>query len=153
MKLIRLVKATSGRIFVVYPLLLLPVEWLLQGTELRLQLAGVPLLVWGYLQYRLSGQYRTRVGGGGPGLGKPPERLVSSGIYAYTRNPMYLGLLIFLAGLAICLRSYLGLLVMLLHIPWFHRRVIGDEARLRDMFGDEYTAYTQRVKRWIPGIA
>jgi protein-S-isoprenylcysteine O-methyltransferase Ste14 len=42
---------------------------------------------------------------------------------------------------------------MLLHIPWFHRRVIGDEARLSELFGEEYSAYTRRVKRWIPGIA
>ncbi|NCF51631.1 isoprenylcysteine carboxylmethyltransferase family protein [Gammaproteobacteria bacterium] len=153
MKMIRLVRATSSRVFLIYPVLLVLVEWLLQGPALRLQLAGLPLLAWGYLQYRLSGRYRSRLGGGGPGLGKPPERIVSSGIYAYTRNPMYLGLLIFLAGLAVCLRSYLGLLLMLLHIPWFHRRVIGDEARLSELFGEEYSAYTRRVKRWIPGIA
>ena len=46
MKMMRLVRATSSRIFLVYPVLLLLVEWLLQGPALRLQLAGLPLLVW-----------------------------------------------------------------------------------------------------------
>jgi steroid 5-alpha reductase family enzyme len=64
-------------------------------------------MLWGYLQYRLCGQYRGKRSGGGPGPEVPPERLVSSGIYAYTRNPMYLGHIIFLIGLTLTLRSWL----------------------------------------------
>lgn len=145
-------KSTSTRTFVVYPVVLVLIEWLLQGGQLSLQPLGVPLLIWGYLQYRLSGRYRTRLGGGGPGLRTPPERLVTSGIYAYTRNPMYLGHLIYLAGLAITLRSYVGAVLLLIHIPWFHRRVADDEQRLRDLFGQQFTDYAKRVKRWVPGI-
>jgi len=134
------------------PILLLLIEWLLKRETLSVQPLGIPLLFWGYLQFRFSGQYRTRLGGGGPGLNPPPQHLVTSGIYAYTRNPMYLGHLIFLTGLAICLRSYIGVVLLLLHVPWFQRRVNGDEQRLRDLFGDEYANYAQRVKRWIPWI-
>ena len=148
----RFFKSTSKRTFIVYPVVLLLVEWLLQGENLSLQPWGAPLLPWGYLQYRLAGMYRTRLGGGGPGLRTPPERLVTTGIYAYTRNPMYLGHLIYITGLAILLRSYVGLLLLIIHVPWFHRRVAGDEQRMQDLFGDEYTAYAARVKRWVPGI-
>jgi protein-S-isoprenylcysteine O-methyltransferase Ste14 len=35
---------------------------------------------------------------------------------------------------------------------WFHRRVLDDEARLRALFGAQYTDYQARVKRWIPGV-
>jgi protein-S-isoprenylcysteine O-methyltransferase Ste14 len=35
---------------------------------------------------------------------------------------------------------------------WFHRRVLADEARLAARFGAEYTDYTRRVKRWLPGL-
>ncbi len=148
----RLLRGTSNRVFIVYPVLVLLVEWLLQRDELRLEPAGVPLLAWGYLQFKLSGSYRSRLGGGGPGLANPPERLVTTGIYAYTRNPMYLGLLIFLAGLAVLLHSYIAALLALAHVPWFHRRVRRDEARLRELFGEKFAEYTENVRRWVPGI-
>ena len=143
-------RSTSTRTFLVIPVLLLAVEWLLHREQLQLQPFGAPLLLWGYLQYRLSGSYRTRLGGGGPGFRNPPERLVTSGIFAYTRNPMYLGHLIYLTGLAITLRSYVGLALIVAHIPWFQQRVRRDERRLRELFGDEYAVYKDQVKRWVP---
>ena len=81
----------------------------------------------------------------------PPERIIASGPYRYTRNPMYLGHLIFLSGLALTLWSWLGLILLVARAAWFHRRVLHDEARLDQMFGAEYAAYRARVKRWIPG--
>ena len=63
---------------------------------------GTPLLAWGYLQYRFVGRYRHPRAGGASGMDRPPERIIASGPYRYTRNPMYLGHLIFLTGLAIC---------------------------------------------------
>ena len=84
-------------------------------------------MAWGYLQYRLCGRYRIKHGGGGPSLETPPDRVVSTGPYAYTRNPMYLGHLIYLLGLSLTLRSWLGAVITVAVALWFHRRVIGDE--------------------------
>jgi protein-S-isoprenylcysteine O-methyltransferase Ste14 len=109
-------------------------------------------MVWGYLQYRMCGKYRTARGGGGPGPDVPGERLVSTGLYAYTRNPMYLGHIIFLAGLALTLKSWLATLIMLLVATWFHLRVLADERNLARHLGAPYVAYTKRVKRWVPGL-
>lgn len=150
MNAMSLLRSTSNRTFLVLPLLLLAAELLLTRGRLQVQPAGALLMLWGYAQYRLAGNYRTRMGGGGPGLRNPPERLVTSGIFAYTRNPMYLGHLIFIAGLAIALRSYLGAALLIAHVPWFQMRVLRDEARLREMFDEQYAAYTKKVKRWIP---
>ena len=150
MSAMSLLRSTSSRTFLILPMLLLAAEWFLTRGRLQVQPAGVLLMLWGYAQYRLAGNYRSRTGGGGPGLRNPPERLVTSGIYAYTRNPMYLGHLIFIAGLAIALRSYLGAALLAVHVPWFQSRVMRDEARLREMFDDDYAAYTKKVKRWIP---
>ena len=152
MRLPRYLASTSRRNFVVLPIVLLLVESVLARDWPDLNPAGLVLLSWGYLQYRLSGQYRRRRGGGGPGMAVPPERLVTTGIYAFTRNPMYLGHLIFIAGLAISLRSWIALAVLVACVPWFHARVRRDEARLRDLFGNDYERYAQRVKRWIPFI-
>ena len=83
---------------------------------------------------------------------RPPERLVSTGPYAYTRNPMYLGHLIFLTGLSLALESWLAALITLAVACWFHSRVIGDETKLIQRLGEPYVKYLARVKRWIPGL-
>lgn len=108
------------------------------------------MLPWGYLQYRWSGAYRTRHGGGGPGLSKRPERVVTSGVYGLTRNPMYLGHQVFLAGLALATRSPLATLLFVAHVPWFDARAREDEAGLRELFGPSYAAYCAEVPRWLP---
>jgi protein-S-isoprenylcysteine O-methyltransferase Ste14 len=118
----------------------------------RLHGWALPLLAWGYLQYRWVGRYRTRLGGGGPGVAVPPERILASGPYRWVRNPMYLGHLIFLAGVALLLGSWIAAAVWVFHLAWFHRRVREDEARLDALFGDAYRDYRRRVKRWIPGV-
>lgn len=113
---------------------------------------GAVLLLWGYLQYRLVGNYRERFGGGGPGLDVPPDRILDVGPYRYVRNPMYLGHLIFMTGLAITFQSLAAVALLVFHIIWFQRRVLEDERHLQERFKDAYTAYKARVKRWIPFV-
>ena len=109
-------------------------------------------MVWGYLQYRLCGAYRAKRGGGGPGPDRPPDRLVASGPYAYTRNPMYLGHIVYLSGLTLALRSCFGALITIAAAMWFHRRVLRDETNLAARLGPPYLQYMRSVKRWIPGL-
>ena len=82
----------------------------------------------------------------------PPERLVTSGPYAYSRNPMYLGHIIFLLGLTLTFKSWLAALVTIAVAVWFHTRVIGDEKKLIKVLGRPYANYLVNVKRWIPGL-
>ena len=109
----------------------------------------LPLLAWGYLQYRLIGEHRQRQHAGGRGFDRPPDRLLTTGPYALSRNPMYLGHLIFMLGLALSTGSKLAWAILLANIPWFNSRVEYDERRLRDKFGAEYEAYCRRVRRWL----
>ncbi len=148
----RWLESTSNRTFVVWPVVVVAAEAALQGGMPEIRWWALPLLAWGYLQYRWIGSYRTRKGGGGPGIAVPPDRIVAEGPYRWVRNPMYLGHLIFLAGLALALASWLGAAVLALHAFWFDRRVRDDEARLAGRFGDPYRDYCRRVKRWIPGV-
>jgi protein-S-isoprenylcysteine O-methyltransferase Ste14 len=150
---LRLLARTPVRSFVLAPIAVAAFELALRGGTLAFDPLGLPLLAWGYLQYRLVGRYRIARGGGGPGLEVPPERLVTSGPYRFTRNPMYLGHLIFFAGLAVMFRSYFAVALLLGHVIWFDRRVRADEARLAARFGAEYTDYMGRVRRWLPGLA
>ena len=145
-------KSTSNRSFIVYPIGVVAFELGLHRGLLSVRPWGAILLLWGYLQYRLVGIFRAKAGGGGPGLEVPPDRIVTEGPYRYLRNPMYLGHLIFMLGLAVTLSSFAALALLLVHIVWFHRRVLGDEARLEARFGAPYLDYKARVKRWIPGL-
>ena len=148
----RWLKGTSNRTFIAWPLALLALEAAIRQGWPAIEPWGLPLLAWGYLQYRWVGRYRTALGGGGPGISVPPDRIVEAGPYRWVRNPMYLGHLIFFAGLAIALRSWAGLAVFVFHAFWFQRRVREDERHLEARFGEPYRAYCARVKRWIPGL-
>jgi len=148
----RWLKSTSNRTFVVWPLVLYAAEALVQQGWPRIHVWALPILAWGYLQYKWVGTYRTRLGGGGPGISVPPDRIVDEGPYRWVRNPMYLGHLIFFAGLALTLGSWIALAVLAVHVVWFDRRVREDEAHLAQLFGEPYREYCRRVKRWIPGV-
>jgi hypothetical protein len=141
-------KSTSTRTFVVWPALVVA-EQLIVRRPVRV--SWLPLLPWGYLQYRWSGAYRSRLGGGGPGMSHPPDRIVTTGIYGWTRNPMYLGHQIFLAGLALTTRSPLATALFVAHIPWFAARVRRDEQALEAGFGAAYESYRRSVPRWVLG--
>jgi protein-S-isoprenylcysteine O-methyltransferase Ste14 len=141
-------RSTSTRTFVALPAVLLAEHAVRRS---RLRPSGVPLLVAGFAAYKLAGGYRIRRAGGPPGMSQGmPERLVDDGVYAWTRNPMYLGHLTFMTGAALTTRSPLAIAALALAGPWFGRRVAADEARLTAAFGEEYTAYTARVPRWLP---
>ncbi len=78
------------------------------------------------------------------------SQLVTAGLYRYTRNPMYLGMLIMLVGWAI----YLGSLSPWLMLPLFvwvinTQQILPEEAFLAQKFGASYQAYRQSVPRWL----
>ena len=82
-----------------------------------------------------------------------PEKasaLVMSGIYRYTRNPMYLGLLLVLTGWAFFLANPLAFLFLPAFILYMNRFQIAPEERvLVSLFGQEFTAYRSEVRRWL----
>jgi hypothetical protein len=148
----RFLSRTPVRSFLVYPVITIAWEFAICGGTLVFNYGFLPLMLWGYLQYRLCGLYRIKHGGGGPGLETPPERLVRTGPYAYSRNPMYLGHVIFLIGLTLTLQSWLAALITIALAGWFHTRVLGDEAKLVQRLGRPYVEYLASVKRWLPGL-
>lgn len=151
-RITKLLGGTSFRTFILNPVIVVGWELLLNDGRLRFVPWYLPLMAWGFLQYWLIGKYRIQRGGGGPGIDTPPERLVTIGPFAYSRNPMYLGHIIFLLGLTLSLQSWLAALIMATTAAWFQFRVRGDERRLAERFGQPYQDYTARVRRWIPGL-
>ena len=147
-----MVGADAGADIVLCPLAVILVELVLHDGMVVFVPWGCALLAWGYLQYLLVGNYRLPLAGGGRGMEGPPDRIIATVSYRYTRNPMYLGHVIFMMGLAVTLWSWFALVLLVARAVRFHRRVLHDEQRLEARFGAEYVAYKKHVKRWIPGI-
>jgi protein-S-isoprenylcysteine O-methyltransferase Ste14 len=77
-------------------------------------------------------------------------RLVTSGPYAFTRNPMYLGDAIALLGVAVWTGSALSLLALAAFIAFIDRfQIAAEESALLGIFGEEYAAYRRKVRRWL----
>ena len=81
---------------------------------------------------------------------KPASSILSDGIFGYSRNPIYLGMAAGCAGLAIAAASWPGLIGTGIAVLIVRYYVIAREERyLENRFGDEYRAYTSKVRRWI----
>ena len=80
------------------------------------------------------------------------HQLITHGIYRFTRNPMYLGVLMFLIGWTVYAASLYGFLTSLVLIPIFLNRVRMEEKMLADYFQDSFRNYKKTTKRLIPFI-
>jgi protein-S-isoprenylcysteine O-methyltransferase Ste14 len=105
-------------------------------------LAGVALAVSG------AGLFRRHNTGVVPF--SPATRLVSEGPYRFTRNPMYLGMVMLLVGVATMCGTLSPWVVIPIFAWWIDRRFIAqEEVMLADVFGEDYLRFKQRVRRWI----
>src|SRR5699024_1912048 len=78
------------------------------------------------------------------------QPLVQSGIYRFSRNPMYLGLFLILLGWGCLLANAAALVLLMLFIAAMTRlQIVPEERALQKRFGIEFDDYRQRVRRWI----
>jgi protein-S-isoprenylcysteine O-methyltransferase Ste14 len=76
--------------------------------------------------------------------------LVRSGVFAFSRNPIYVGMIVLLVGLAVLLGSLAPFAVCVAFALLLHYRfVLMEERMLAERFGDEWLEYSTRVRRWI----
>jgi protein-S-isoprenylcysteine O-methyltransferase Ste14 len=81
---------------------------------------------------------------------KPTRVLVTTGIHARTRNPIYVGMFVIYAGIALLVRSPWALvLIAPLALVVRYGVVAREEAYLEQRFGDAYREYKARVRRWL----
>ena len=79
-----------------------------------------------------------------------PSFLITNGIYKYTRNPMYLGMLFVQFGIAIYFGSISPFIIPFLFIPVMNSRIIQhEEVMLEKQFGESYIIFKNSVRRWI----
>jgi protein-S-isoprenylcysteine O-methyltransferase Ste14 len=104
--------------------------------------SGIALGVWGFLHFK-----RRDVD---PSPWNRPTGFVTDGPYAITRNPMYTGSVLALAGVGLMRGTVAGLLSPALFMAILTRGQIAfEEAALEDAYGDDYLAYKRRVRRWL----
>jgi len=115
-----------------------------QGLALLLVLAGLALDLSGFLAFRRE---RTTLN---PLRPQRASALVTGGIYRFTRNPMYAGMALLLTGWAVVLSAlwaFLGPAAFVLYINRF--QIAPEERALRALFGEAWSAYAARVRRWL----
>ena len=79
------------------------------------------------------------------------EDLVTAGLYAHVRNPMYVGNFFLIVGLALASNSWVFALVGVPLALGMHKAIVAaEESFLRNRFGAQFDAYCARVPRWVP---
>ncbi|HLQ13743.1 MAG TPA: isoprenylcysteine carboxylmethyltransferase family protein [Steroidobacteraceae bacterium] len=106
-------------------------------------MGGLPLLLWCVGEFYIAGR-------GTLAPWAPPQYLVVSGPYRFSRNPMYIGVTLILAGWAVLYWS-LALMIYLVAVGIaFQLRVLtGEEPGLARSFGPAWESYRVRTKRWL----
>jgi protein-S-isoprenylcysteine O-methyltransferase Ste14 len=78
-----------------------------------------------------------------------PGRLVTSGVFAFSRNPIYVAFAIILAGQFLIFSNWILLVYTAAAVWLFHRQVRREEEYLQKQYGREYFQYCSRVRRYI----
>jgi protein-S-isoprenylcysteine O-methyltransferase Ste14 len=106
--------------------------------------AGAAIALWCVFNFAVIGR-------GTPAPFAAPPRLVTRGPYRFVRNPMYIGVGVFFAGAAVFYQSRLLLAYLVLFVTASHLFVVWyEEPTLCRAFGNEYSRYCSRVRRWWP---
>ena len=114
------------------------------GAAIGLALAGGCIALAGVVEFRRA---RTTIN---PLAPQRASTLVQTGVFAITRNPMYLGMLMVLIGWAAYLGNAASLVVLPLFVWVLNALQIQPEERiLRERFGEHFTRYAERVRRWV----
>ncbi len=103
--------------------------------------AGVTLIAWSLMSFGTS--FRVGIDT------DRPDKLISTGVFAYTRNPIYLAFGFVLVGEFLIQPTWLMLIYMLAGFTLLHRQVLREEAFMSAHYGAEFQAYAARVRRYL----
>jgi len=104
-------------------------------------LAGLASLFWSLVSFGRS--FRVGIDR------ENPDKLVTSGIFAVSRNPIYVAFWLILLGQFLVFPNWILLIYFIAATALFHRQVLREETYLATHYGAEYAAYCQRVRRYV----
>lgn len=109
-----------------------------------LVIAGVSMAIAGVSKFKLA---ETTIN---PLAPDSASHLVTGGIFQYTRNPMYLGMLLVILGATVYFSSIYSLAAVAAFYGYISRfQIIPEERAMANLFGDDFMKYKQQVRRWI----
>ncbi len=115
------------------------------GWSWSVLLAGMVILVWCVRDFYVAGK-------GTLAPWAPPQKLVTTGLYRYTRNPMYIGVLTIVLGWSLLTGYWPMTAYFLVLAIIFHLRVLYyEEPQMRKRFPEEWESYAGKTPRWISG--
>jgi protein-S-isoprenylcysteine O-methyltransferase Ste14 len=131
-------------------------RWMAMAKHVALQPVWgwslIPMLIGGLIMVRCCWDFAW-TGRGTPMPLDPPRRLVITGLYRRVRNPMYLGMGLFLIGEAFLLPAVTREMLIMTVVLFLAVNVfvmLYEEPVLRSTFGDDYERYKREVGRWVP---
>jgi len=83
---------------------------------------------------------------------RDPPMLVDSGVYAWVRHPMYLGILLFCLAFIFVSVSLVSFVIWIAFFLFYDRMATYEEKSLIEILGEPYIAYQKRVSKWLPGL-
>jgi protein-S-isoprenylcysteine O-methyltransferase Ste14 len=104
-------------------------------------LAGLLLVLWSLISFGES--FRVGIDN------EHPDKLITSGIFAISRNPIYVAFALILLGQYLIFPNWILLVYMAAGIWLFHRQVLREEEYLQQHYGKEYSDYSNRVRRYL----
>ncbi len=78
-----------------------------------------------------------------------PGRLVTTGVFARSRNPIYVGFFVFLVGQLLVFPNWVPLIYLVAATALFHRQVLREEEFMRQRYGHIYADYCRHVRRYV----
>lgn len=119
-------------------------------TPLRHQASGLALFALGFLTAASGRLAFAKVGAEIRPASKKNSTLVINGPFRYSRNPMYLGLVIAMAGIALVIgtwMSFASAVLFFCFVNWIS--IPYEEAKMERQFGEAFAAYKRSVRRWV----
>ena len=104
-------------------------------------LAGLLLLLWSLVSFGQS--FRVGIDT------ENPDRLITSGVFAFSRNPIYVAFALILIGQFLIFSNWIILVYLAAGIWLFHRQVLREEDYLKKHYGKEYVEYCNQVRRYL----
>ena len=111
------------------------------------EISSEKLMACAIPSFRLFAKHKTTIS---PFTPSETSALVTDGMYRYSRNPMYLGLVFLTIAATIFFGTWLGVVIVVAFIFLLNfLQIIPEEEALHDIFGEEYVEYSKKVRRWI----